>query len=93
MMRRGGLATLAVLAVSITPAIADPAQPVIGTATMASDRTITLDLYGDKSADYAAGHLQYKTTDKDYAAVLAHLGGLKPGERKPVTAWPTQDSH
>jgi hypothetical protein len=93
MMRRLALVMPALLAISIAPAIAEPAQPIIGTATMASDRTITLDLYGDKSNDYAAGHFEYKTTDKDYAVVLAHLGGLKPGEHKPVPAWPTQDSH
>jgi hypothetical protein len=29
----------------------------------------------------------YAPTDPNYQAVLAHLGGLEPGESKPVPPW------
>ncbi|HEY1506828.1 MAG TPA: hypothetical protein VGF92_21170 [Stellaceae bacterium] len=68
----------------------DGGATIIGNATMAADGTITLDLYGDKTANYALAHIEYKTEDKDYQAILDHLGGLKPGERKPVPPWPEE---
>jgi hypothetical protein len=69
-----------------------PPPATIGTATMDDNGTITLDLFGDKNANYALGHLQYKRGDKEYEAVLLHIGGIKPGEYKPVPPWP-EDTH
>ena len=34
------------------------------------------------------GEFDYKPGDPDYQQILAHLGGLKPGETKPVRPWP-----
>jgi hypothetical protein len=34
------------------------------------------------------GEFDYPPGDPDYLAILAHLGGLKPGETKPVSPWP-----
>jgi hypothetical protein len=61
----------------------------IGSATMKSDGTIVLRLratsahgaIGDAVLLYPPGHQQYQE-------VLDHLGGLKPGEEKPVPPWP-----
>jgi hypothetical protein len=61
----------------------------IGSATMKPDGTIVLQLratdgtgiVGDSRVEYAPSHAQY-------ADVLKHLGGLKPGQEKPVPPWP-----
>lgn len=61
----------------------------IGTATMKDDGTIVLMLratgpggmLGDSRMEYPKGH-------PNYDEVLKHLGGLKPGEQKPVPPWP-----
>jgi hypothetical protein len=70
----------------------DSTPTTIGTATMEADGTITLDLFGNRNANYALGHPQYKPGDKEYEAVLLHIGGIKPGEHKPVPPWP-EDTH
>jgi len=63
----------------------------IGTATMTADRTIILDLRA-QAPDGTVGdaRLTYPKSHKDYAAILKHLGGLKPGEHKPVPPWPDE---
>lgn len=57
----------------------------IGVANMSDDGTITL-LLRAKSEKGALGDamLSYKKSDSQYASILKHLGGLKPGEEKPV---------
>ena len=61
----------------------------IGTATMAKDGTIILDLRAEGSnGTIGDGRLIYQKDDKEYSEVLKHLGGLKPGEFKPVPPWP-----
>ena len=78
------------------PAFADESSQsktpgrLIGMATMKPDGTIVLDLHGGPEANYAMGHIEYPPTDKDYAAVLQHLGGLAPGQSKGVPPWPDQ---
>ncbi len=74
-------------------AVVDATEPgpaaSIGSATMSADGTITLDLRavgsggltGDARFVYPRGH-------KDYEEILRHLGGLRPGETKPVPPWP-----
>jgi hypothetical protein len=32
--------------------------------------------------------LKYKPQDAEYRRILEHIGGLKPGETKPVPPWP-----
>ena len=56
----------------------------IGTAVMSADGTITLTL---RSPDGAEGVLAYKKNDPQYARILSHIGGIKPGEHKPVPAF------
>ena len=61
----------------------------IGQATMEPDGTVVLRLRAE-AADGAEGdaQLRYGPADEDYASVLGHLGGLRPGETKPVPPWP-----
>lgn len=61
----------------------------VGVASMSADGVITLDLYGTAPGGIIAhGHKTYSPRDADYAQILAHLGGLRPGDRKPVPPWP-----
>ncbi len=63
----------------------------IGSATMKEDGTILLQLRaegpggirGDALLTYPPGHPEYKK-------ILKHLGGLRPGEEKPVPPWPAE---
>ena len=76
---------LIVLAMTV-PAVGEPAS--IGAASMAQDGTITLRLRAVERGSVGEGLLTYRPGDKDYRAVKDHLGGLKPGETKPVAPWP-----
>ena len=58
----------------------------IGVATMTPDGTITLQIQTPQQA-ITAGVLSYKRDDKQYARIFSHLGGIRPGERKPVPPW------
>src|SRR3954463_14338441 len=61
----------------------------IGTATMREDRTIVLDLIASGPAGLRGdGRLTYPPSDPNYEAILRHLGGLRPGEVKPVQPFP-----
>lgn len=68
-------------------------QGSIGEANMLSDGEITLDLYAIDSETGARGHtqLRYPTSHPQYEEILEHLGGLQPGERKPVPPWEKQE--
>lgn len=52
----------------------------IGTAMMAADGTITLNLVSPT----ARLALAYHPGDPHYARILSHIGGLQPGQKKPV---------
>lgn len=68
-------------------------QEYIGTATMLPDGTIQLRLRAPlPGGGSGEGELDYKPDDPDYQKILAHLGGLKPGETKPVKPWPDAPS-
>ena len=59
-------------------------QGNIGMAVMSLDGTITLTLH---TPDGAEGVLAYKKNDPQYARILSHLGGIRPGEHKSVPAF------
>ena len=59
-------------------------QPSIGEAAMLADGTIVLRLRAEAKDAVGDAMFQYKPGEKDYAMILAHVGGLKPGDRKPV---------
>lgn len=65
-------------------------QCLFGMAWMRPDGTIILDLHGGAEVNHALAVIEYPPSHKDYAAVPEHLGGLAPGQRKPVPAWPDQ---
>ncbi len=61
----------------------------IGVATMGPDGTIELRLRATGPGGMVGeGFLTYSPSDPQYAGVLRHLGGLKPGESKSVPPWP-----
>ena len=60
----------------------------IGTATMDPDGTIVLLLRATGPGVVGDGRITYAPTHAEYQNVLKHLGGLKPGESKPVPPWP-----
>lgn len=67
-------------------------QKSIGTATMTPDGVIILDLRSDwHIASKSEARYVYPPNHKRYAEVLQHLGGLKPGEKKPVAPWPQKE--
>lgn len=75
----------------VQPTFVDEMADSIGSASMTADGTIVLllraesgqhpELVGDALFEYPPSHPQYKQ-------VLDHLGGLRPGENKPVPPWP-----
>jgi hypothetical protein len=60
------------------------AAGTIGNAVMASDSTITLTL---TAPDGTQAALAYRKTDPNYARMLSHVGGMRPGQHKPVPAF------
>lgn len=60
----------------------------IGTARMEPDGTIVLDLVARQGATVGHGRLTYPPGHPDRAMILRHLGGLRPGETKPVPPFP-----
>jgi hypothetical protein len=71
------------------PADAPPAARSIGTASMAADGTITLQLRAEGPGG-AVGDalLVYPPSHAQYHEILDHLAGLKPGQTMPVPPWP-----
>ncbi len=64
---------------------ADKTKPsYIGEAWLEKDGRITLHLSSDADGNHVNAMFSYETDDKDYQKILKHLGGLKPGETKPV---------
>jgi hypothetical protein len=78
-----------------TPADRKPEKDTaIGTATMTKDGTIILHLRSKEAhGTIAEARLVYRKSDKHYSEVLKHLGGLKPGQSKPVPPWPDQEKN
>ncbi|MEN4904407.1 hypothetical protein [Luteimonas sp. TWI1437] len=77
-----------------TPVAPDPAPVAeaapIGTAVMLADGTLVLQLRAalDGGAAHGEAEIRYRSGTPEHAAVLAHIGGLAPGERKAVPPWP-----
>jgi hypothetical protein len=72
-------------ATAMTPAPPRSSVPPIGVARMRPDGTLELDLRGPGGAE---ARTVYPPSHAEYNQVLAHLGGMKPGEEKPVPPWP-----
>jgi hypothetical protein len=68
---------------------ADPsAARSIGVATMEADGTIVLQLRATEDGVHGEGYFRYAPGHKDYSMILGHVGGLRPGESKPVPPFP-----
>ncbi|MGC4123230.1 MAG: hypothetical protein QM765_53425 [Myxococcales bacterium] len=66
------------------PAKEDKMPESIGTATMKDDGTIVMMLRATGGGAVGDAMLTYPKSHPEYANILKHLGGLKPGESKPV---------
>ena len=85
-MRSGILASIVLVSASAMAQAPLPAS--IGVATMTNDGTITLRLRAEGAGGMTGeGNLTYKRGNPQYEEVLHHVGGLKPGETKPVPPW------
>jgi hypothetical protein len=61
----------------------------IGAASMTEDGSISLQIFlQSESGAIGEGVLIYDRADPSYDAVLQHLGGLTPGQVKPIPPWP-----
>jgi len=61
----------------------------IGTAILLPDGTLVLDLLATgPGGQRGRGTLRYPPGNPDREMVLRHLGGLSPGQVKPVPPWP-----
>jgi hypothetical protein len=68
-----------------------PALDSIGVATMSADGVIRLQLRAEgPNGEIGDALLIYAPDNPDYAEVITHLGGLAPGETKPVPPWPEE---
>ena len=54
---------------------------------MTEDGTITLRLRSLPPGPVAEGTMSYRPGDPKYEEIKRHLGGIKPGETKPVRPW------
>ncbi|HXJ00638.1 MAG TPA: hypothetical protein VNH44_05405 [Micropepsaceae bacterium] len=61
----------------------------IGVATMLQDGTILIGV-GGPDATRAQAVLMVEPGDTNYQSIIDHVGGLKPGETKPIPPWPDQ---
>lgn len=60
----------------------------IGIAKMLADGTLVLTLRAETGSAVGHAEFQYVKTDPQYARILKHIGGLKPGEEKSVPPFP-----
>ncbi len=83
------------LAANLTVAVAGSSDPPIpceaidsvGTAKMSADGTITLRVHSLWPQPFAESQLVYAPGDALYGEIKRHLGGMTPGESKPVPPW------
>jgi len=59
----------------------------IGVAWMAEDGKIGMQIRSPGPGPIVEGELFYKPGDPDYDSIVKHLGGLAPGQTKPVKPW------
>ena len=60
------------------------ASGTMGNAFMGADGTVTLTLTAQDGTQIA---LAYRKNDPNSARILSHIGGIHPGEHKPVPAF------
>jgi hypothetical protein len=62
----------------------------VGVATMLANGTILVGVGEDGPGARAQFVLELHPGDTNYQMMIDHLGGLKPGETKPIPPWPDQ---
>jgi hypothetical protein len=63
-------------------------ESTIGEARMLADRTLVLELNtSDLRDSIGAGSFRYPTVHPQYEEILAHVGPMQPGQRRPVRAF------
>jgi hypothetical protein len=62
----------------------------IGVATLNPDGSLTLQLRAEGPGLRGDAQFVYKPGDAMIKTVLDHVGGLAPGESKPVPPWPEE---
>ena len=97
-MNRGAAASVFLLTLTGSALAAEPSPPEsgenpaaaksIGMARMLADGTILVGVAARGSSDRAQAVLQLSPGDTQYQPLLDHIGGLKPGETKPIPPWP-----
>lgn len=66
--------------------------PPIGSARMAEDGTLWLKLRAESGIGAIGDALiPYPTNHPEYPNILRHIGGIKPGQEKPVPPWPDEE--
>jgi hypothetical protein len=79
--------TPAIVALTLLSACAHEPRS-IGAATMRADGTIEMQLRAEGPGGIVGDALfVYPPDHPQYADMLAHVGGLQPGESKPVPPW------
>ena len=86
-MRRLALATALLLGLSGAAPMPDKPGPAIGIATMQPDGTIAVRVRIGPRSDQEA-ILVLVPGDSNYQRMIEHVGGLIPGESKPIPPWP-----
>ncbi len=88
MIRRRAVAAAASALLSRAAGAQQTGNPMIGTAWMEADGTIILDLVARSGARTGDGRLVYPPDYPDRGMIRRHLGGLRPGETRPVPPFP-----
>jgi hypothetical protein len=88
-MHRLALAIALILGLSGAAPAPEKPQPSIGIATMQPDGSIAVRVKIRPGAEQEAVLVLYPG-DSTYQKMIEHLGGLMPGESKPIPPWPDQ---
>src|SRR5664280_3728219 len=83
------LVALGAAAAAAEPKETVPCEQVasIGVATMTDDGVLTLRLRSLPPGPIGEGTMRYKPGDREYEDIKKHIGGINPGETKPVRPW------
>ena len=80
-------ATLSLFLLGCAHAQAEP--QFVGTATMAQDHSIRMQLVSREcDGTIAHGDFVIQPNAPNYPEIVHHIGGLEPGQSKPVRPWP-----
>ena len=81
------LAAVAAAAERNSPPIPCETVDSVGLAKMSADGTITLRVRSLWPQPFAESQMVYAPDNALYAEIKRHLGGMTPGETKPVPPW------